>query len=225
MKGTGAGEATADTALARFILELRSKGLVDPTLLNAFERVPRAEFVPGFAPDIVYSPVSLPLPCGEEATNPYTLARHMMLLDVRPGVHVLEIGTGSGYLSAILARLGASVTSLERYRQLLHRAEAAFRKSGTLTVTPVLADGLARPGRMGAGDKHYDRIIINGAVEAVPQHLMDRLNANGIALAHRQHGQETRLAVWKKDLTGHATMQEYGPSRMAPLRAGIPSAL
>lgn len=221
----GAGENSADTALARFILELRSKGLTDPSLLNAFERVPRAEFVPGFSPVLVYSPVSLPLPCGEEATDPFRLARHLLLLDVRPGLNVLEIGTGSGYQSAILARLGASVTSYERYRHLLRRAEAAFRNTGILSVTPMLGDGLARPGRAGGGEKHYDRIILNGASETLPQHLMDRLNANGLALVHRRRGLETRLTVWKKDLTGHATAQDCGPSRMAPLRTGISATL
>ncbi|OYU50039.1 MAG: protein-L-isoaspartate O-methyltransferase [Rhizobiales bacterium PAR1] len=214
-------EGTDDAALARFIMDLRSRGLTDPALMTAFERLPRGEFIPGFAPSQLYSTMALPLPCGEEATDPFSLARYLMLLDIRPGLRVLEIGTGSGFLSAILARLGAGVTSYERYRTLLRRAERAFRSMGITTVVPLLGDGLTRLDRADS----FDRIIVNGAVETMPQHLMDRLNANGIALAHRRRGLETQLVVWKKDLTGFPVAQECGPSRMGLMRAGIPSCL
>jgi protein-L-isoaspartate(D-aspartate) O-methyltransferase len=230
--GEGAGEAgtalpagedrlSDDTALARFILDLRSRGLTDPALLNAFERVSRAAFLPGFAPSLLYSSLAIPLPCGEEATDPFTLARSLLLLDIRPGLRVLEIGTGSGFLSALMARLGARVTTYERYRTLLRRAESAFRATGVQDVLPLLGDGLARQDR-GEG---YDRIIVNGALEVVPQHLIDRLNTNAIALAHRRRGLETRLFIWKKDLTGHPVASDCGPSRMGLMRSGLPAAL
>lgn len=212
----GQGDS-ADTALARFILDLRSKGLTDPALLNAFERVPRAAFVPGFDASFLYSSISLPIACGEEATNPFSLARQLVLLDIRPGQRVLEIGTGTGFLSAILARLGASVTSYERYRTLLRQAENAFRISNITSVTPLLGDGLARLERVDG----FDRIIVNGAVETMPQHLMDRLNANGIALAHRRRGLETNLIVWKKDLSGFPAANDCGPSRIGLMRSGV----
>jgi len=215
------GEGAEDTALARFILDLRSKGLTDPALLNAFERVPRAAFVPGRPASLLYSPIALPIDCGEEATDPFSLARHLLLLDIRPGQRVLEIGTGTGFLSAILARLGASITSYERYRTLLRQAERTFRAHNVASVTPLLGDGLARLDRPDG----FDRIIVNGAVEAMPQHLMDRLNTNGIALAHRRRGLETRLVVWKKDLSGHPAATEHGASRMGLMRAGIPTTL
>ncbi len=220
-KTAGGGEASVDTSLARFILELRSKGLTDPALLNAFERVHRTEFVPGFSPVLLYSTVALPIACGEEATDPFSLARQLLLLDVRPGLRVLEIGTGTGFLSAILARLGASITSYERYHTLLRRAERVFRATGIISVTPLLGDGLARIERPDS----FDRIIVNGAVSEFPQHLMDRLNANGVALAHLKRGLETRLVVWKKDLSGFPALTEHGLSRMGLMRAGIPAVL
>lgn len=210
-----------DTALARFILELRSKGMMYPALLDAFERVPRALFLPGVSPALLYSAVSLPLPCGEEATDPFSLAQHLILLDIRPGLRVLEIGTGSGYLAAILARLGAEVTSYERYRTLVRSAERVFRSLGVTSVTPLLGDGLARPDL----PQGFDRIIVNGALEAVPAYLTDQLNANGIALAHRRRGLETRMTLWKKDLTGYPAATDCGASRMGLMRAGLPHAL
>ncbi|MCA1952848.1 MAG: protein-L-isoaspartate O-methyltransferase [Hyphomicrobiales bacterium] len=211
----------ADTALARFILDLRSKGLTDPALLTAFERVPRARFLPGIAPGRLYSPLALPLPCGEEATDPFSLARHLVLLDLRPGLRVLEIGTGSGFLAALMARLGASVTSYERYRTLIRQAEAALRASGAEDVRLALGDGLARIEGLGG----FDRVILNGALEQVPAFLLERIGPGGIMLGHRRRGRETRLVIWRKDLTGHAEPQDLGPSRAGILRAGLPAAL
>lgn len=216
-----AGEDGDETALARFILELRSKGLTDPAMLNAFERVPRGDFVPGFPPLQHYSPAALPLPCGEEATDPFTLARHLLLLDIHPGHRVLEIGTGSGFLAAIMARLGGNVLTYERYRTLLENAEAAFRRNGITDVTPVLGDGLARLDRTDG----FDRIIVNGTLDSMPQHLMDRLGPGGVALAHRRAGEGARLFVWKKDLSGYPLARDCGPSRLPPMREGLPKAL
>ncbi|MCA0401078.1 MAG: protein-L-isoaspartate O-methyltransferase [Proteobacteria bacterium] len=213
--------ASEDTALARFILDLRSKGITDPALLNAFESVPRGAFIGGFRPGLLYSPISLPIACGEEATDPFTLARHLLHLELRPGLRVLEIGTGSGYLSAVMARLGVEVTSYERYRSLIRHAEQALRGAGITQVAPLLGDGLARPDL----PQGFDRIIVNGALEAVPGHLTDRLNVNGIALAHRRRGLETRLTLWRKDLTGYAASEDRGPSRMGLMRAGLPAIL
>lgn len=216
---SGSGE---DQALARFILELRSKGLTDLRLLTAFEQVPRARFLRGFAPETLYAPVTVPLACGEEATDPFTLARHLVLLDMRPGLRVLEIGTGSGFLTAILARIGGEVTSVERYRTLLDQAGAALAATGHSDVTLLHDDGLARREGRGGG---FDRIIVNGAVEAMPGHLIDRLAGSGVALAHRIREGAPRLTVWKKDLSGQAVATEAGRSRMGAMREGVPAAL
>lgn len=221
--GTESGFDTdaADAALARFILDLRSRGMTDPAVLTAFERLPREAFIPGFAARRLYSPVALPLPCGEEATDPFTIARHIVQLDIRPGHRVLEIGTGSGFQAAILARLGATLVSYERYRTLLRGAEQAFRATQITSVTPLLGDGLARLDRPDS----FDRIIVNGAVEALPPALFERLNPNGAVLMHRRLGLETRLVLLRKDLSGHAAEQEQGLSRMGPMRGGIPAVL
>lgn len=211
------GPLTADTALARFILDLRSRGQTDAGLLTAFERLPRHLFHPGFPPDRLYSPVSLPIACGEEGTDPFSIARHLGLLAIRPGHRVLEIGLGSGFQAGVMARLGASVTSYERYRSLIRQAEQAFRQAGITSVTPMLGDGLARLDRPDS----FDRIILNGALEQLPTALLERLNPHGILLGHRMRGLETRLTLWRKDLTGQAAEQDLGPSRLGPLRGGL----
>lgn len=216
-----APESGADAALARFILDLRSRGLMDPALLNAFERLPRAEFLPGQPLNLIYAPIALPLPCGEEATDAFTLARQLVLLDLHAGMSVLEIGTGSGFLAALMARLGCKVTSFERYRTLLRQAERRFRHLGIGDVRAFLGDGLARHD----SPETYDRIIVNGAVEAMPNHLFDRLNAGGIVLASRRNSRETRLFLWKRDLSGYPVSQDCGLSRAGPMREGLPAIL
>lgn len=216
-----APETGADAALARFILDLRSRGLMDPALLTAFERLPRAEFLPGQALRHIYAPIALPLPCGEEATDPFTLARQLVLMDLNPGMSVLEIGTGSGFLSALMARLGCKVTSFERYRTLLKQAERRFRHLGIGDVRAFLGDGLARHD----SPETYDRIIVNGAVEAMPNHLFDRLKTGGMALASRHNGKETRLFSWKRDLSGFPVSVDCGPSRAGAMREGLPTIL
>lgn len=211
------GPLSADTALARFILDLRSRGQTDAALLTAFERLPRHHFISGFPPERLYSPVSLPISCGEEATDPFSIARHLALLDIRPGHRVLEIGLGSGFQAGIIARLGASVTSYERYRSLIRQAEQAYRQAGITSITPMLGDGLARLDRPDS----FDRIILNGAQELPPQSFLDRLHPHGILVGHRIRDLGTRLAVWRKDLTGQAAEEDLGPSRLGPLRVGL----
>ncbi len=215
MRDAPSGE---DEALARFILGLRTRGMTDPALLNAFERVPRARFLSGFSPDLLYAPLALPLPCGEEATDPFTVAMHLALLDLRPGMSVLEIGTGSGYQAALLAALGARVTTFERYRSLARDAAArlagdAFAKTA---VSVHHADGLLRGDDAGG----YDRMIVNGAVEHFSAQLMDRLAADGKMLLHRKRGSETRRMLAKFDENRFPVYSDLGPSRIGPMRSG-----
>lgn len=215
-----AGEG-ADTALARFLLVLRSKGLTDAALLNAFEAVPRAIFLPHVRPALLFEPVFLPLPCGEEAMDAASLARLIMLLDIRPGMAIAEIGAGSGFVSALLDRLGMRVLAFERYRTLIAGAERAFARIGVGRVTLMQRDGLAR----GAIQEPVERILLHGAVEHAPQHLFEALVAGGQALGFRQKGDGCRLTLWKKDEQGFISESDLGPIRAPRLRSGLPRAL
>lgn len=211
-----------DAALARFILDLRSKGITDPMLMNGFEAVPRAVFLPHVRPGLLYEPIALPLPCGEQATDPFTLARLLLLLAPKPGQHILEIGTGSGYFTAILATCGAHIRSVERYRTLLLAAQARFSRLGMSHITLVHADGLALQSR---SVPRFDRILIDGALDIVPAHLFDLLAPDGQVLAHRQIGGATYLTIWRKTGQGAPLETSLGPSRAAPMRRGLPACL
>ena len=91
-----------DTALARFLLDLRSRGIIEKRLLDAFEATPRGPFLTDLRPGLLYMPINLPLPCGEEATDPFTLARQLVLLDVHPGMGA-NGGSGRGPRDAAAA--------------------------------------------------------------------------------------------------------------------------
>lgn len=217
----GAFEGGADTALARFLLELRQKGLTEPALFNAFERVPRAAFLPGIRPGLLYQPVALPIPCGEEAEDPFTLARLLVLARIAPGQRVLEIGTGSGFGTALLAAAGAEVISFERYRSLGHAAQKRLQALGLARVQVHQVDGLLKRGGMGP----FDRLIIGGALDLVPQHLFEGLVPGGIAIGGRVRGRETRLTLWRIDSAGFPVETDLGPCRMGPMRSGLPVSL
>ncbi|MCA0405323.1 MAG: methyltransferase domain-containing protein [Proteobacteria bacterium] len=215
------GEGGFDTELARFVLHLRSRGLTEPSLLNAFERTPRALFLPETPSHLLYSNLHLPLPCGEEAIDPATLARHLVLLKLQPGLRVLEIGTGSGFMAGLLARLGCSVVSLERYLTLVRGAERALSRLGLHHVELHQADGLARVDHLGG----FDRLILNGTVDALPNHVFERLKDGGLALGARKRSGTCHLMTWHKSAGRVIEPHDHGISRLPPLRDGIPAVL
>lgn len=214
------GEAS-DTALARFLLDLRSKGLTEPAIFNAFERVPRAPFLPKIRPGLLYAPINLPIPCGEEAEDPFSLARLLVLARIAPGQRVLEIGTGSGFGTALMAAAGAEVVTLERYARLGVAATRAFNLLGLPRITTLQADGLAKRAIGGP----FDRLIIGGAMEMVPSQLFEGLVPGGIAIGGRVRGGETRLTLWRIDASGFPVETDLGPARMSRMRHNLPRAL
>ena len=107
---------------ASFILALRAKGIHDTSVLRAMELVPREIFAPRRFTDLSRTDVSLPLPCGQTMTAPGTVATMLVALGVKQGQRILEVGTGTGYVTALLAKLGAEVMSVERFATLAQAA-------------------------------------------------------------------------------------------------------
>lgn len=172
----GEDEAVSDHAVgnAAFVLALREKGLRDTAVLRAMERVPREAFAPAARREQARRDIALPLPCGATMTAPSTVAIMLSRLKLEPDQRVMEIGTGSGYVTALLDRLGAgAVLSLERYRTLAE--DAAARLAGLEEVRIVHADALAST----LPDGGFDRILVNGCVEAVPEHWLAALEPDG----------------------------------------------
>ena len=156
--------------------QLRARGIVDPRVLEAMASVPRERFVAPNDVDDAYADAAMPIPSGQSISQPYMVARMTELLAVQPGDRVLEIGAGSGYQAAILASLGAQVTSLERHPDLAATARARLQDLGLADLVEVrVTDGsLGDP----AGAP-YDGIIVTAAAPAIPAGLRDQLADGG----------------------------------------------
>jgi protein-L-isoaspartate(D-aspartate) O-methyltransferase len=118
--------AERETRLARLVLSLRSQGVTDPAVLAAIEKTPRDLFTPDLFKERSWEDSALPIACGQTISQPYIVGLMTQALTLEPRARVLEIGTGSGYQTAVLSRLARLVYTVERYRTLLRAAETRF---------------------------------------------------------------------------------------------------
>lgn len=203
------GVGAADAA---FVMALRGRGLRDTDVLRAMEQVPREDFAPPAHRGLARRNIALPLPGGASMTAPYTVALMLTLLRVAPGHRALEIGTGSGYVTALLARLGCgAVLGLERNAGLA--ADAAARLSGLPDVRVLLADGLAPE----LPDGGFDRILVHGSVARIPPHWHAALAPGGRMVAVLSQGTTGRIAAF----AGPDDPEIGPPARLAPLVPGL----
>ena len=151
--------------------QLRRRGIKDQRVLDAMATVPREAFVPGVPTSVAYGDQALPIDAGQTISQPYMVARMTELLDVKPGNRILEIGTGSGYQAAVLARLGARVTTIERHAELANEARATLKSVGVHGVDVRVGDG-SQGEPEGAP---WDGIIVTAAAPAVPVALREQL--------------------------------------------------
>ena len=156
--------------------QLRRRGISDERVLAAMAEVPRDIFVPEDERSEAYEDEALPIGAGQTISQPYMVALMTELLDVREGDRVLEVGTGSGYQAAVLAQLGARITSIERQATLIPLARAALDELGLGDRVDIrLADGsLGDP--TGAP---WDGIIVTAAAPSVPDALRQQLGDGG----------------------------------------------
>jgi protein-L-isoaspartate(D-aspartate) O-methyltransferase len=164
---------------ARFVLDLRRRGIRDARVLHALELVPREAFVEADQRDLAYADQALPISCGQTISQPYVVAAMTEALSIEPLHKVLEIGTGSGYQAAILAHLAQAVVSIERYRALADTARERLAALGLSNVTVIAGDGAK-----GAPEQApFDRIIVTAATPDVPPALFEQLADDGVLVA------------------------------------------
>ncbi len=176
-----------------FQLTLRRRGISDQSVLRAMEQIPREAFVEDADRAEAYRDSALGIACGQTISQPFVVAYMTEQLKLQKQHRVLEIGTGSGYQAAILARLGGQVLTVERYRTLAEQARARLEKLGCDNVEVMVGDGFDLPA--GIGD--FDRIIVTAAMEQIPEGLTQRLQPAGIMIAPvgPHHGTQTLLRV------------------------------
>lgn len=202
----------------RLLMELRRGGIGDSRVLAAIEKTPREAFVPAAFAAQAYDNIALPIGHGQTVSQPYVVALMTEKLEVEPRHQVLEIGTGSGYQSAILARLARRVFSIERHRELLREAERRFAELGLANIVCRFGDGT----RGWPGRGPFERILLTAAAPDVPAALVAALAPGGVLVA--PVGEERRdqhLVRLRRGVEGIAR-EDLGLVRFVPLVAGLP---
>ncbi len=162
-------------ARRRLIEELQAKGISDLAVLRAFDEVPRHAFVPSGVRHRAYEDAPLPIGHGQTISQPWVHARYLELLGLTGRERVLEIGTGSGFQTALLSRLAAQVFSIERIPALAQEAQAALAECGITSVVQRVGDG-----SLGWPEfAPYDAILVGAASPEVPRPLVEQLAIGG----------------------------------------------
>jgi protein-L-isoaspartate(D-aspartate) O-methyltransferase len=176
MVAGGVGEGDSYGGYRNRLVEvLRRKGVRDLSVLRAVQMVPRHLFVPESVRHQAYDDTALPIGSGQTISQPYVQARYLELIGLTGREKVLEIGTGSGYQTALLALLASMVFSVERVPHLAQSARTALANSGIRNVTVLVGDGTLgwRP------FAPYDAILVSAASPEVPAPLVQQLASGG----------------------------------------------
>jgi protein-L-isoaspartate(D-aspartate) O-methyltransferase len=204
----------------RLLMELRRGGIADSRVLGAIEKTPRELFVPESFEDQAWENIALPIDSGQTISQPYVVALMTERLQIGDRDKVLEIGTGSGYQTAILSRLARRVFTVERHRGLLREAERRFSALRLGNIISRFGDGF----KGWVEQAPFDRIIVTAAAPEIPTTLVDQLSPGGILImpvGAEHHDQ--RLVCVRRDAAG-ATTEDLGWVRFVPLVAGLPRA-
>lgn len=160
---------------ADLLAALRLEGITDPRLLEAVRTLPRAEFVPPSLAGRAYLDAPLPIPHGLVTTQPSLVARMVDALGLTGEERVMEVGTGYGWQTALLARLGQEVWSVERWPDLAETARENLARQGVVNATVVVGDGSEGL----AAHAPYDAILVSAAFTNVPEPLREQLAGGG----------------------------------------------
>lgn len=221
MKDNSEDQASEREATAQFVLNLRARGLRNIDVLRAMESVARHHFVPHHYRDLANRDLAIPISCGQTMPAPWLAARMAEALDLTGRERVLEIGTGSGYVTAILARLAGYVVSVERYQSLTLGAQARLEHMGVRNAEVHWADGLALSGATGS----FERIIIHAVVEGLPSVFLPLLKQGGRMMLARNIASPglqlwQRLVTLTRDNSGLPVETDFGACNMRALTPG-----
>ena len=197
----------------KLIKHLSERGIHDERVLAAVAHVPRDIFVGPADADAAYLDIALPIACGQTISQPFVVAYMTEQLGIEADHDVLEIGTGSGYQAAILARLCRQVYTIERHADLLDEAKRRFEALGIGNINAVSGDG----SKGWPEPLQFDRILVTAAASKVPRALVDQLKEGGrmiLPLGGQFLGQ--RLVLVEKTAKGIET-QDLLPVRFVPL--------
>jgi protein-L-isoaspartate(D-aspartate) O-methyltransferase len=200
------------------IMKLRNQGVRDMRVLEAVERIPRELFVPESLALDAYADQAMPIACGQTISQPFVVAFMTDRLQVSERMKVLEIGTGSGYQTAILSLLCRRVYTIERHRLLLTGAQARFDHLGLTNISTMLGDGF----KGWPAQAPFERIIVTAAARELPEALLAQLAPDGLMIipVEQQNGSQELLRVIKEQ--EESRIEKLLDVRFVPLVQGIP---
>lgn len=206
---------------AALLLRLRARGVVGKALISVLESVPRRSFVPSQWQDAVWSERSLPIECGETIEGVDLQAYILAMLALEENNRVLEVGTGTGYTAALMARLALRVTTLDRYKTLVSLARQRFEALGIANALPRQVDGTA--GLPGEGP--FDRIVVWAAFDGMPRQFVDMLSSGGAMVTAIGPQEDEQTLVKLTKIGSRFDRQDLGLVRFQPLLPGIAAAI
>ncbi len=160
----------------QLVEQLREKGIQNELVLEAIGKVPRHIFMDNAFLEFAYQDKAFPIACGQTISQPYTVAYQSALLDPKKGEKVLEIGTGSGYQSAVLAELGAKVFTIERHKPLHEHTRKRLDELNYFTVKTFYGDGFKGLPAYAP----FDKILVTCGAPEIPLPLVDQLKPGGV---------------------------------------------
>ena len=202
---------------ARIVLALRKAGITDARVLDAMETVPREAFMAANFESRAWEDAALPIECGQTISQPYVVGVMTAALELSGREKVLEIGTGSGYQTAILSRLCRRVFTLERYRTLLRIAQSRHEALKLTNIVSKCADGA-----LGWPDQGpFDRIIVTCAAPTRPDALLAQLAPGGLLVAPVGAGAVQELLRYRLREDGVFEEEALMDVRFVPLLPGV----
>ena len=202
-----------EVAAERLIKTLRSKGIVDEKVLNAFRAVPRHLFVDGAMYAQAYDDNALPIGYGQTISQPYVQALMTQFLSLQGDEKILEIGTGSGYQTALLAQFSRRVYTIERHAGLGETARKRLRSLGYENIIFKVGDGT----RGWIAHAPFDRIIVTAGAPVMPQDMLKQLGPNGRMVIPVGDRAKQELEIYTKGPDGTTTKESIGGVVFVPL--------
>lgn len=207
-----------DVRMIQLLMELRRMGVTDTDVLSAMELTPRDLFVPTVFQDRSFDNTALPIDAGQTISQPYVVAFMTAALELKASHRVLEVGTGSGYQAAILARLVKRIYSVERHDVLAEQARERLKKLGHFNVEVRVSDGT----RGWPGQAPFDRILVTAAArENPPQELLNQLNIKGLIVIPIDRGGQGQVLVRIKRTAQGFQSTDLLPVKFVPLLEGV----
>jgi len=207
-----------DVRMIQLLMELRRQGITDTEVLSAMETTPRELFVPAVFQDRAYDNVALPVDAGQTISQPYVVAYMTAALELKPSLRVLEVGTGTGYQTAILAKLARRIYTIERHASLAEQAQERLKKLKLFNIDVRVSDGM----RGWPGQAPFDRIIVTAAArENPPQELLNQLNIKGLIVIPIDRGVDGQVLVRIRRTAQGFQSTDLLPVKFVPLLEGV----